>query len=602
MSLSVWADKDVPRSTPTSPVSPLAYGKKVFRSIVLCIVLLIAVLSTNVFKFTWSSPINYCNAFLLSNLNKYGNEQLCSQYDVLVPKNLLWNTVGEVVGTEEFKDRAVNWLAGAIRIPTESYDDFGPIGEDPRWETFKHFHDYLLEAFPLVHSTLSLTKINTHSLLYEWTGTDSSIKPVLLAAHQDVVPVEPRTAADWTYPPYSGHFDGTRIWGRGASDDKSGLISLLSAIELLLEAGFKVERTFVLAFGCDEEASGHFGALQLGKAMLEIYGPNAFAFIVDEGGDISEHYGTVFAAPGVAEKGYLDLRVDVASPGGHSSIPPSHTTIGILSRLLVEFENSPFPVEMSTDSVFYGTLQCYAGHGKTTPLDLREAIVHSGTSKKALKKLGDILFKNPANVALVGTTQAIDLIQGGVKSNALPEQAYAVVNHRISTLSSLAEVIDRDTDTLKGLANKFNLSFISFGKTISDTSASSAYGSLVFSDAFNNSLVPAPTTPTSGSKARPYELLSGTIQATYNAHRGLELESHNVVVAPGIPTGNTDTRYYWDLSDGQILRYNHRNSMAFKDVTSGVHTVDENLPIEAFLEMIRFFTTLILNTDESRSV
>ncbi|KAF8826014.1 hypothetical protein HHX47_DHR6000627 [Lentinula edodes] len=568
MSLSVWADKDVLRSTPTSAVSPLAYGKKVFRSIVLCIVLLIAVLSTNVF--TWSSPINYCKAFLLSNLNKYGNEQLCSQYDVLVPKNLLWNTVGEVVGTEEFKDRAVNWLAGAIRIPTESYDDFGPIGEDPRWETFKHFHDYLLEAFPLVHSTLSLTKINTHSLLYEWTGTDSSLKPVLLAAHQDVVPVEPRTAADWTYPPYSGHFDGTRIWGRGASDDKSGLISLLSAIELLLEAGFKVERTFVLAFGCDEEASGHFGALQLGKAMLEIYGPNAFAFIVDEGGDISEHYGTVFAAPGVAEKGYLDLRVDVASPGGHSSIPPSHT--------------------------------CYAGHGKTIPSDLRKAIVHSGSSKKALKKLGDILFKNPANVALVGTTQAIDLIQGGVKSNALPEQAYAVVNHRISTLSSLAEVIDRDTDTLKGLANKFNLSFISFGKTISDTGASSAYGSLVFSDAFNNSLVPAPTTPTSGSKARPYELLSGTIQATYNAHRGLELESHNVVVAPGMPTGNTDTRYYWDLSDGQILRYNHRNSMAFKDVTSGVHTVDENLPIEAFLEMIRFFTTLILNTDESRSV
>lgn len=43
-----------------------------------------------------------------------------------------------------------------------------------------------------------------------------------------------------------------------------------------------------------------------------------------------------------------------------------------------------------------------------------------------------------------------------------------------------------------------------------------------------------------------------------------------------MPTGNTDTRYYWDLSDGQILRYNHRNSMAFKDVTSGVHTVDES--------------------------
>lgn len=40
---------------------------------------------------------------------------------------------------------------------------------------------------------------------------------------------------------------------------------------------------------------------------------------------------------------------------------------------------------------------------------------------------------DPAFKALVGTTQAIDLIQGGVKTNALPEQAWAVVNHRLAT-------------------------------------------------------------------------------------------------------------------------------------------------------------------------
>ena len=31
------------------------------------------------------------------------------------------------------------------------------------------------------------------------------------------------------------------------------------------------------------------------------------------------------ATPGIAEKGYIDVRVDVTSPGGHSSVPPSHT-------------------------------------------------------------------------------------------------------------------------------------------------------------------------------------------------------------------------------------------------------------------------------------
>ena len=31
------------------------------------------------------------------------------------------------------------------------------------------------------------------------------------------------------------------------------------------------------------------------------------------------------ATPGIAEKGYIDVRVEVTSPGGHSSVPPQHT-------------------------------------------------------------------------------------------------------------------------------------------------------------------------------------------------------------------------------------------------------------------------------------
>ena len=31
---------------------------------------------------------------------------------------------------------------------TQSYDDLGPIGEDPRWEAFGPFHEYLFKAYP----------------------------------------------------------------------------------------------------------------------------------------------------------------------------------------------------------------------------------------------------------------------------------------------------------------------------------------------------------------------------------------------------------------------------------------------------------------------
>jgi Gly-Xaa carboxypeptidase len=55
-------------------------------------------------------------------------------------------------------------------------------------------------------------------------------------------------------------------------------------------------------------------------------------------------------------------------------------------------------------------------------------------SDKALKSLQSFILEDKELNSLVTTTQAIDLIGGGVKSNALPELAWAVVNRRISVL------------------------------------------------------------------------------------------------------------------------------------------------------------------------
>jgi len=51
---------------------------------------------------------------------------------------------------------------------------------------------------------------------------------------------------------------------------------------------------------------------------------------------------TFIAAPaaliGIAEKGYLSLELSVETAGGHSSIPPTDTAIGIISRALLRLE------------------------------------------------------------------------------------------------------------------------------------------------------------------------------------------------------------------------------------------------------------------------
>jgi len=442
-----------------------------------------------------------------------------------------------------------------------------------------------------------LTKVNTYALWYEWKGSDVSLKPLLLAAHQDVVPVHPDTVDQWTHPPYSGFFDGENIWGRGTSDDKGGLIGILSTIESLLEAKFQPRRTVALAFGFDEESAGSQGAGHLALALENAYGENGFAMIVDEGSGFTSEFGSVIASPGIAEKGYLDVRDEVTAPGGHSSVPPPHTSIGILSALLVHYEQNPYKIKLRRNEPVFTMLQCFAEHAKVMPSNLRRMIKMSVHSDKALESLQSFVTKNGMLDSLVTTTQAIDLIQGGVKSNALPELAWALVNHRISVLSSLSEVQAHDTYLLKHLAKTFNLTYSAFGTQVSEEGAP-ASGTLTLSDAFQNGLEPAPITPT-GPDVAPYQLLSGTIKATYNAHRSID-DPDSIIVAPGIMSGNTDTRFYWKLSQ-HIFRYNHYNS-AGKNLLSGVHTVNEFTNVDAFLEMIRFFSTLILNADEAEGI
>ncbi|KAF5350772.1 hypothetical protein D9758_010392 [Tetrapyrgos nigripes] len=543
-------------------------------------------------------PVILASAFLLHHsvdtstfrpFRHVGDDDLCVQASPLFPDlhDNLWTELQRDLEAKEFKEKVVEWLSGAIQVPTEMFDDMGPVDQDPRWKNRKLFHEYLVQAFPLIHSNqhITLQKVNTYGLLYTWEGSEAALKPIVMAAHQDVVPVNSETIDEWTYPPYSGHFDGERIWGRGANDDKSGLIGIFTAVETLLSRSFVPARTIIFPFGFDEEGGGFQGAKELGKVLVDIYGEDSFAFVIDEGGGFAEQFGRQFATPGIAEKGSLTVQLNIATPGGHSSVPPDHTSIGILSRLLVEFENNPFDVALSRSSPLYAQLQCFAQHASTLSPALKNTIKRSISSDKALEELEKEVFKTRLWKAMSGTTQAIDVIHGGVKSNALPEQA------------SSSDVETHDTRILTPLAESFNLTFSAFGKLVSEGGPSSGKLDLE-SLSTRQPLEPAPVTPLDSTA---FQLLSGTIRSTFATHRGLfhgdseDDEEKSVVVAPGMPTGNTDTRFYWKLSRN-IFRYKHHHS------ESSAHTVNEFIEVDSYLEMIRFYLTLILNTDEARDI
>ena len=108
-----------------------------------------------------------------------------------------------------------------------------------------------------------------------------------------------------------------------------------------------------------------------------------------------------------------------------------------MSRLLVEYEDNPIHPDLERDTPFYGTVQCVGQYAENLPAQLRALIETSLYSDSALRELEAALTAASFFSALIGTTQAITVSQGGVKTNALPEEAWAVVNHRIATQMSV---------------------------------------------------------------------------------------------------------------------------------------------------------------------
>ncbi|WRT68600.1 uncharacterized protein IL334_005578 [Kwoniella shivajii] len=559
------------------------------------------------FQFFVKSDLSFNGLYQSSPLASNAlRKSSCEQADAIYPK--VQNVSSLVVGQ---KERIIDWISGAVQVPTETFDDFGKVGEDDRWDKFYKFDGYLKKSFPSVYQNLKHTPVYTHAHLFEWEGSDPSLKPLLLTGHTDTVPVLPASRHLWKHDPFSGYYDGEFIWGRGSSDDKSGVIGILSAVELLLESGkFKPARTVILAFGNDEEIAGN-GALHLSQLIEEKYGKDSIAILVDEGNKVDEAWGQVLAAPAVAEKGSQNIEIRVETQGGHSSVPPSHTGIGYISLLIAALEAHPHVPELRIDSPLVSYLTCAAEVAPKAPRTLKKAaksLVDSLKSKKgkydkkALKVIEewwitgsyeDGTLNKGQGKAMVSTTQAVDIINGGLKVNALPESVSAIVNHRINIISSIAELEKRIIDVISPTAIEFNLSLEAFGKDIKTAQGPKA-GKVILSSL--HGIDPAPITPFT-LEDPAWRVFSGTTKGVYatrpQAYLNEEEAKREIFTVPALSTGNTDTRQYWNLTSN-IYRFAYQSSK-----NPNIHTVNEALSADAFVEQVRWFLSFIVNVDEA---
>jgi carboxypeptidase PM20D1 len=353
-------------------------------------------------------------------------------------------------------------LAEAIQYKTISYDEAPPDPEEQA-RAFDSFHAFLRTTFP---RTLGMAeRIDGHSLLVSLGATPAvtidGAAPIggartgagsgggaspqgasLLYAQLDVVPAG---AEGGRADPFGGTRDGDSVIGRGALDDKGAVIAILAATESLLASGWTPARPVYLAFGDNEEAGGSSAAAIARR--LRDQGVQLES-ILDEGGAVVDKGipglgARPIAAVAIAEKGVMNVEICAAAAPGHSSTPPPTTAIGTLSAAIARLEEHP-PAR-SLNPLVRETLTYAAAE---MSLGYRALMANLWLTAPLIKAQ---MEKDHVSRALLGTSQAVTMVRGGVKANVLPERACATVNYRLFPGDTREPVLDRIASITSGL-------------------------------------------------------------------------------------------------------------------------------------------------------
>jgi len=434
--------------------------------------------------------------------------------------------------------KAAQHLAEAVRIQTISHQDIAD--NDPtQWDKL---HQWLVDTYPHAHAVMTREIVGPGALVYSWQGSDPSLAPIVLMAHQDVVPVTPGSEGQWKHPPFDGVIADGAVWGRGSVDDKGSLVSTFEAVEQLAASGFKPRRTVIIVSGQDEETVG--SGAKAAAAYLAAKGVKA-DWVLDEGmatiNDLPLASGPV-ALIGIAEKGYATLQVTAPAKGGHSSAPPKETGVETLAKAILAITHHPFPLKF--DGPGADMVRTIAPHSSWMA---RMAVANTWLFSPLLKSQ---IAATPSGAATLHTTIAPTMLKGSPKENVLPQDATAWINYRVAPGDTVDDVMARAKDATRGLNVK-----------------------LAWTTKAEN---PSPVSSTSSEGWK-------TIAA-------LASEGGKVPVAPALVTAATDSHSLIPVSSN-IYRY-QALAASIRDMEM-VHGTNEHMTLDNLTRMVGFYERLI---------
>jgi acetylornithine deacetylase/succinyl-diaminopimelate desuccinylase-like protein len=258
----------------------------------------------------------------------------------------------------------------------------------------------------------------------------SARKPILLLAHIDVVEAK---REDWSVDPFVFLEKDGYFYGRGTADDKAQAAVWVATLLRFKREGYRPDRDLILALTADEEGGGPYNGvdwlLRKHRDLIDAefaINEGARGMLVD--GKRIEH------DIGLAEKQFVNLRLEVRNKGGHSARPVPDNAIYHLAAALHRLATFEFDFHLIdiTREYFRQAAKTVSG-----PLAADMAQVAAG-DREAMRRVA--AESTPLN-AMMRTTCVATQLEGGHAANALPQLAAANVNCRLLPDDSVDRVV-----------------------------------------------------------------------------------------------------------------------------------------------------------------
>jgi acetylornithine deacetylase/succinyl-diaminopimelate desuccinylase-like protein len=260
---------------------------------------------------------------------------------------------------------------------------------------------------------------------------------VLIYAHYDVQPVK---ESEWTIPPFTPKIADGKIFGRGASDDKSGVMITLWAVEAMLRTEGKLPVNVKFIFDGEEEmGSPNFKRfLENNKALIKA----DFALNAD-GSQYNENTPSILMS--LRGTVVMEFTIKTADTDGHSGQFGGKTpnSAVIMSQIISSFytKEGNIAVEGFYNKVVPATSKEKEMINKI-PYDKTEDMKLLGTMAEA----GDTAFSPLERVWYRPTLEIIGMQSGYTAaeghSNIIPGNAMARITCRLVNNQSGVEIQD----------------------------------------------------------------------------------------------------------------------------------------------------------------